>query len=157
MATEQNPDMTVPGELRWRVHMLTENWWRSILLISIIVLVLVGVWQWTHTPILVIFGIIMLSGSLGAYFFPVDYRLSSDGIEIFFIGVRTFRSWNEYRNFYPHNDGVHLSTFRRLNWLDSFRGNFIRFTKDNRESVISFLDVYIKRDDCGTEKEKPEG
>jgi hypothetical protein len=135
----------VPDELSWRVHPFMENAWASVLLIAIIVATLVGVWSWSYSPGWVLIGALLLIGSMAPYLLPTSYHVTRGGIEIVFIGVHRFRGWDEFRNFYPHKMGAHLSTFSRPNGLDSFRGSFIRFTPGNRDAVLRFLDVHIKR------------
>jgi hypothetical protein len=145
----------LPEELEWRIHPLMENAWRSALLIVIIVASLVGVWFWGF-PGLVIPGALLLVVSVAPYLFPTRYRVTRSGIEIVFLGVRNFRGWEDFRNFYPHDVGVHLSTFKKLNALDSFRGSFIRFAPGNRESVLRFLDAHIRRPESERAKAGPE-
>jgi len=157
MADDRSPEHIASDEISWRVHVLRENYLRSALLIVIILLVSVGVWYWTETPLFVLFTVGILVVSTAPYFFPIEYRLNRDGIEITFVGVKTFRSWDEYRNFYPHDIGAHLSTFRRSNFLDSFRGNFIRFDPARREDILRFLCEHIEGTKSREGKDQPEG
>ncbi|MFH1676187.1 MAG: hypothetical protein ABIC40_04100, partial [bacterium] len=83
-------------------------------------------------------------------------RMTGDGIEIVFLKLKTFRAWDEFRNFYPHDVGVHLSTFRRPSGLDPFRGSFIRFAPGNRDLVLRFLDGHIRREKRGPETDDGE-
>ena len=136
----------LPEEIRWRVHPFTENPWHSALLMVIIVLVCVGVWSWTLWGGMVTIALVLLVVSVAPYLFPTSYHLTQDGIEIRFLRAVTFRGWEELKNFYPHDVGVHLSTFRRPSGLDAFRGNYIRFGRGNREEVLRFLDDRIKRE-----------
>jgi len=133
-----------PDELEWRVHPFVENARGSVLLVAIILITLIAVWYWGY-PGLVVLGALLLVVAMAPYFFPVRYHMTGRGVEIIFLGVRTFRGWEELRNFYPSDVGVHLSTFKRPNALDSFRGSFIRFAPGNREAVLRFLDAHIER------------
>lgn len=155
-AAEGGPESSeaLPDELEWRVHPFTENAWRSVLLILIIAAALVGFGSFGY-PGLVILCAVFLVVSMAPYFFPTRYRMTASGIEITFVGVKSFRGWEEFRNFYPHDMGVHLSTFRKPNALDSFRGSFIRFAPGNRDIVLRFLDARIRRKPA--EEAKPEG
>ena len=146
MASENN-DYTEadPAEIRWKAHPLKENVWRSVLLFAIIVITCVGVWLWTYWPGMVLLAFVFLVVSMAPYIFPTRYRMDESGIEISFLGVRTFRAWEELRNYYPHEEGAHLSTFKRPNALDPFRGSFIRFAPGNREEVVAHLEKHVKR------------
>jgi hypothetical protein len=147
----------IPDELSWQVHLFKENAWLSVLLVAIIVVTLVGVWIWMpEYPGVVLLAAVLLVGSVAPYLFPIHYHLTDGGIEIAFLGVRTFRGWKDFRNFYPHKVGVHLSTFRRPSSLDPFRGSFIRFAPGNRDSVLRFLNAHIKRAKPVSNQDKPE-
>lgn len=162
MATSTEPvnelqaSEALPEEIEWRVHPLFENFWRSALLIVIMAATLVGVWAWTGYGGLVLLALIFLVVSMAPYFFPTRYYLTSEGIEINFLGVKTFRAWSRYKNFYTHDVGVHLSTFTKPNGLDAFRGNFIRFAPNNRDEVLRFLNAHIRREKQGFEQAKSE-
>ncbi|MCX6645345.1 MAG: hypothetical protein NTY09_03155 [bacterium] len=146
MASDDPKDTeATPGEIRWRVLPLAENAWRSLLLVVIIIAACYGVWSWTELGGFVLLAFILLVVSIAPFIFPTRYHMNSEGLEIIFLGIRNFRGWEEYRNFYPHDVGVHLSPFKELTRLDPFRGNFIRFSPGNRGEVIGFLDRHIKR------------
>jgi len=142
----------VPEELAWRVHPLLESFWRSALLLVIILFSLLGVWCIMPIPGILLIAAVLLVVSVAPYLFPVRYLMTHEGIEINFLGVRRFRSWSEFKNFYPHDVGVHLSTFSRPVGLDAFRGSFIRFAPGNREAVLRFLDAHIKRPKPNSQK-----
>jgi len=141
-----------PEKISWRVHPLMENLGRSVLLGAIIFATCAGVWIWTSWPGMVLLALLFLVVSMAPFIFPTRYRVDRRGIEIVFLGVRTFRAWDQFRNFYPHEMGVHLSTFRRPSGLDPFRGSFIRFTPENREAVLRFLEKHITREEAEKEK-----
>jgi hypothetical protein len=159
MADERIGEQDKPVELRWRVHLLTENLWKSALMLIIIGLSLYGAWLWTGLLYMVLAGGLLMMAFLGSYFFPVDYRLDENGIDIRILGVTTSKKWDEFRNYYAHSDGAHLSTFKRPGPLDSFRGNYIRYSPGDREKILGYLDEYIggRKADRQSEQEKPEG
>jgi hypothetical protein len=138
-------DEAGPEEIRWRVHPLTENAWKSLLLWLIIAATGIGAYQWTGWPGMGAIAVVLLVVSMAPYIFPTNYLMDVDGIEITFIGVKRFREWTEFRNFLPHKDGVHLSTFKRPNAMEAFRGSYIRFKPGNREEVLRFLEKHIKK------------
>ena len=96
--------------------------------------------------------LVLLVVSVATYLLPVEYHMTQDGIEITFVGVRRFRGWEEFRNYYPHDAGVHLSTFRRPSGLDSFRGSYIRLAPGDRDRIVRFLDVHIKRENTDAQE-----
>jgi len=133
-----------PEELEWRVHPLVENVWKSVLLVVIIITVSILAYQGTGWPGMGVIAILLLTVSMAPYIMPTSYRMDADGIEITFVGVKRFREWAEFRNYLPHHDGVHLSTFRKPNAMEAFRGSYIRFDPCNRDEVLEFLEKHIK-------------
>lgn len=55
------------------------------------------------------------------------------------------RKYSEFKCFYVDKKGVMLSTFARPRGLDRFRGQSIRFTKEQKEKeeMLKFLDEKI--------------
>jgi hypothetical protein len=131
--------------LRWRIHPVVERPGQGVLLIGIIGLCSWVFWVW-FGQFYGIFSLVVLGLSMASFFLPTTYELDEEGIEIIsLLVVRHFRPWSEFRNFYVHDVGVHLSTFSKPSRLDAFRGNFIRFTPSNREQVVAFLNEHIER------------
>jgi len=91
-----------------------------------------------------ILAFLFLAVSLARYFLPTSYHLSQEGLTARFLGMERRRDWGEFRNFYPHAVGVHLSPFARPSRLDPFRGQFLRF-RGNRDEVLKFIARYIER------------
>jgi hypothetical protein len=110
----------------------------SIFILSFLVLVyfIYGFW-WTCFAILIFFL------TLNSYFIPQRYRLNSDGVRVDHIIYRSERPWQEFRNFYPTKNGVVLSTFRRRNFLDNFRGLHLLLPED-RKPILEFIEHQIK-------------
>jgi hypothetical protein len=80
----------------------------------------------------------MLAIALMKYFFPTEYQITHEGIQIHFLGRTTHRKWIEFQCYYFCRNGIQLSTYPKPNRLDSFRGHFI-LTGMNNEGIISFL------------------
>jgi len=145
----------VPDQISWSVHPFTENAGKSVLLVLIILATCVGVFTWVPYVSAVIIALAFLVVSMAPYLFPTHYHADGNGLEIRFIGAKTFRSWDVFRNFYPHDVGAHLSTLRKPGPLDPFRGSFIRFEPGRREEIIAFLEKYIRRPaDAGNDIDK---
>jgi len=148
MASEnEREEEATPLRISWRVHPFTEDFWKSTLLVVIIIVASVACALFTGWWSMAILAFVFLVVSMAPYLFPVRYEMDEDGILITFLGMQTYRGWEEFRNFYPHDVGVHLSTFKKPSRLDAFRGNFIRFSPDNREAILTHLEEHIKRAD----------
>jgi hypothetical protein len=147
----------LPDKIEWRVHPLTESFPRSALLFAIIILTCVGVWYWLPSGGIVLLAALVLVGMTSQFLFPTSFRMTKDGIETRFLGIRNYRAWGEFKSFYPDKTGVQLGTFSRPNRLDSFRGLSVRFGRGNRDEVLRYLDDRIKRGKPDKDEAKPEG
>ncbi|HEX37529.1 MAG TPA: hypothetical protein ENG70_01520 [Candidatus Cloacimonetes bacterium] len=117
----------------------------SALVLAFFVLVAVFVFSITYNVFWVLLSLIFLFSSLFAYFAPTVYKFYDDHV---FLRVGIFkrtRKYSEFKCFYADKKGVMLSTFNRPRGLDRFRGQSIRFTKnqDERDEILKFLDEKI--------------
>ncbi|MBI4712517.1 MAG: hypothetical protein HY762_04335 [Planctomycetes bacterium] len=64
------------GELTWTTHRLTENWFRSIILIILLGLICLLVYTAFLNLWLTVLAVLLLFGSLRGFFLPVRYTLN---------------------------------------------------------------------------------
>jgi len=145
VGNETQPDEVEDTEtLSWRIHPVAERPFHGVLIIGMIALCTWLFWGFGE-----VYGWIclaVLTASVVTFFVPTDYELDEEGIEIvslFF--VRNFRPWEDFRSFYTDKVGVQLSPYSKPSRMAVYRGNFIRFSPDNREKVIALLDEHIKQ------------
>ncbi|MFA5498349.1 MAG: hypothetical protein WC327_02270 [Candidatus Cloacimonadia bacterium] len=131
--------------LSWESFPLRENPKRSIVLILILLgvftilwLVTIVVWQ---TPFYYILGVVFILFDLLPYFIPTHYDFYEEKIVIDYKLTKAERKYSDFRCFYADKQGVMLSTFVQPRWLDRFRGQSIRFSKDQteREELMALL------------------
>jgi hypothetical protein len=91
--------------------------------------------------------LVFLFIALGRYFIPTYYELGPNGVRTRFMGISRERPWEFYRNYYPHDIGVHLTPLTSPGALDPFRGQFVRFWK-NKNEVISYIAGRIRKDEA---------
>lgn len=84
-----------------------------------------------------------LTAFLSTRIFPVNYEMTEEGLLIRFLGYKNIKRWKDYRNFYPHREGVFLTTMTKPSWLDPFRGNYIYFN-NNRDAVLAEIRQKIR-------------
>ena len=87
---------------------------------------------------------VLLFGATLSMLVPIRYRLDESGVTVHFLGIRSFRPWAHYRNFYSHGNGIFLTAMARPSALDPFRGHFIFFNR-NREQVVAYAGRHIRR------------
>jgi hypothetical protein len=146
--TENEPqieDEVNEDELSWRVHPAAERPAHGALLIGIIAICTWIFWS-GFGPYYGVFCLAVLLVSMAPFFLPTSYSLDDEGVEITsLLIVRHFRPWTDFRSFYADKTGVQLSPFQKPSRLAVFRGNFMRFSPENREQVKAFLDEHIKQ------------
>ena len=128
--------------LEWRVHPLLDNRVRTALLAGVLVLVLAMVRLSYPEPTWIILAAVLLVGSLARYFFPTSYRLSEEGVEITFLGLRRIRPWSDFRSCHVGRTGVLLSPFPKPHRLEGFRGHYL-LLGSRREEVIDFVRAHV--------------
>ncbi|MBM3466062.1 MAG: hypothetical protein FJX76_28570 [Armatimonadetes bacterium] len=70
----------------------------------------------------VLVGVIL---SLSRWFFPTEYRLGADGIEVRFLGSRRHAPWSRFRSWRRERGGFFLSPYSDVARFDRLRGLFI--------------------------------
>lgn len=88
--------------------------------------------------------IVLMLGMTAPLYLPAHYRLDDKGVTVSFAGVPSVRRWEHYRNFYPHQRLVHLTTLPRPSALDPFRGHSLCFN-GNRDEVLAFLEQHVRK------------
>jgi hypothetical protein len=128
-----------PRSLEWSVFPFLQYPGRSVLAVFLVFLsgVIIGfaAGHWFFG----VLGAIVLVLSLYNHFFPSYYRLDESGAEVRVLFSKRRRDWDFFRSYYADRIGVMLSTFMYASRLDSFRGMNLRFSKENREAIISFV------------------
>jgi hypothetical protein len=136
--------------LVWKVHPFKEHWIKSVAVILFLIFVVYEV-QWNfQQPFLSGVSLAVLVGSLLRYFFPTEYRVNHEGIQITFLGRTNLRKWDEFKSFYLCKTGIQLSPFPRPHWLDTFRGHFVLLGKD-RDVIIEYIKARIRDADYNPE------
>ncbi len=117
----------------------------SFLLILFLILVAVFVESITNNFYWIFFSLVILICSLFSYFVPTYYKFFDEYFVVTIIGIRRERKYTEFKCFYADKKGVMLSTFAKPRKIDRFRGQSIRFTKnqDEREKIMDFFEKKI--------------
>ena len=91
-----------------------------------------------------VLAMVLLFILLGPYFLPSRMEVSDAGVKKFFFLFNRDRAWSVYKRFVAQKDGVFLSTFAAPSRLDSFRGDFLRFTRaTDRERVMALVTKHV--------------
>jgi hypothetical protein len=119
-----------------------EPWPKTALLLTLVgATVLVGALQAVFYGVLALALLLVL---LGPYFLPCRFEISQRGVKKRFFLFNRDRPWSEYKRYVPRKDGVFLSTFPAPSRLDSFRGDFLRFSRTtDRERVMALVRQHV--------------
>ena len=88
--------------------------------------------------------VLLMFGMTLSMLIPIRYEFSRKGVTVFFLGTRSFRRWEHYRNFYVHKEGIFLTSMKKPSGLDPFRGHFLYYG-NNRNEVVEYARRQIKR------------
>ncbi|MGC8833879.1 MAG: hypothetical protein ACP5R4_07460 [Armatimonadota bacterium] len=81
----------------------------------------------------------LLFASLAEFFLPVTYKLTTQGAEARHLWTFAKIEWGNVKRRYLCEDGVKLSPLSSPSRLESFRGVFLRFGRDNREEILNAI------------------
>ncbi len=128
--------------LEWSSFPFNENFRKSLALIMFLIFFFLVLWfvaviSW-EMPLFYLIGVLFIVIALLPYFIPTKYKLYQYRMEIYYLFVKVERHYSDFRSFYSDKNGVMLSTFIMPRWLDSFRGQSLRFSKDGKEKEELF-------------------
>ena len=99
---------------------------------------------WMQAPYYGILGFVLMMLLLAPYFLPCRFEVSSTGVKVFFPMFNRDRPWSTYKRYVVRKDGVFLSPFDKPSRLDSYRGDFLRFSAaTDREQVIALVRKHV--------------
>ena len=141
---EPDPTTAPAGDvLTWKVWPARERPLAALVLVASTVVLGVLVRRATGDAVLGIAAPVFVLGSLAAFLFPTEYRLTEEAIEVRTLGVSRSRPWSEMRRMTVDRTGVFLSPFEKRSWLEAYRGLRILFG-GNRDQVVSFAEARIQ-------------
>ncbi len=124
--------------LSWCYHPAAKNKAKTALTAAAILAFGIFVWWYSQSVIFAFLVALILTASLGVYFFPTRYTLAEDGLTVEFLGTKQVKRWNSFVRAAPEKNGIFLSPFARKGFLEHYRGVFVRYD-GNKESVDRFV------------------
>ena len=124
--------------LEWTCHPMKRKPWVTLAVTLLITVVAMGVYSWTDSKWLAVFGALVIFGSLAKFYFPTSYRLTDEAFQIKTTTQTLTKLWANFRSCYPDRNGVLISPFAQPSRLENFRGVYIMFG-NNRDEVMAFV------------------
>jgi hypothetical protein len=148
LALTAAPPDALSTPLAWDVWPCSRNWLLAglalafILCLSFVVQLYFGSAWWGGLTL------VLLLLSVLPYYTRTHYRLDEQGV-VARGPIATYRrSWSDIRAFFPHADGVLLSTLAKPSRLAYTRGLFLRFN-NNRDEVLERVEAYLEHQKRG--------
>ena len=88
---------------------------------------------------------LILTVSLGVFFFPTTYTLTEEALTVEFLGTKQVKKWGGFARVLPENNGIFLSPFPRKGFLEHYRGVFVRYDGNKAEVDRFILNALAKR------------
>ena len=132
--------------LSWRYHPAAKNRVKTVLATAVIALFGAFVWWYSQSAIFAFLAALILTASLGVFFFPTRYTLTEEGLTVEFLGTKQVKKWGGFARTIPEASGIFLSPFSRKSFLEHYRGIFVRYD-GNKDEVDRFvLNALSKRE-----------
>ena len=143
--TRPSPSAEPEGSaLTWTSWPARERPLAAFILVASSVILGVLVRRATGDLVLGIAAPVFVLGSLAAFLFPTEYRLTEEAIEVRSLGVTRSRPWSEMRRMTVDRTGIFLSPFEKRTWLEAYRGLRLLFG-GNRDQVVSFAEARLEK------------
>jgi hypothetical protein len=139
----------------WKSHPARERPVAAMVVTLFILVVLYLVYNLSGSFIMVLVGILVFLLTLSTFYFPTRYTVDEKRVVIRYMFNIKSRNLSAFRSVYPGLRGVLLSPFLAPSRLENFRGFYLRYGKDNKAEVDSFLkDLLGEEEEGDTEKSK---
>ncbi len=136
---------------KWKSWPFVERPLTSLVLVLFLCLLAVIVYRiavigWQQ-PIYYIVGMLLVLANLVPYFIQTEYELYEDKYLARYLFMKISRPYSDFGCFYLDKRGIMLSTFKMPRRLDAFRGQSLRFSKnqEEKEAILAFLKTRIDR------------
>ena len=132
--------------LSWRYHPAAKNKAKTVLVAMVVAFFGFFTWWYSQSTIFAFLAAVILTASLGVFFFPTRYTLTEENLTVEFLGTKQVKKWGNFVRAEPEKNGVFLSPFACKSFLEHYRGVFVRYD-GNKEEVDRFvLNILAKKE-----------
>jgi hypothetical protein len=141
----------------WKSHPARERPVAMVFVVIFCLIIFYSVYHFTHSPLMVITSVVILTISLATFFFPTTYTIFEGKVKIKYLFTEKERNMTAFRAVYAGQRGVLLSPYISPTRMENFRGFYLRYGQDNKAEVDQFLNEYLEwQTKAIAERQKPE-
>lgn len=126
--------------LEWESFPFRENPKKSAFVLIFLIAMFAFLWYLTiilwEMPLFYILGVAFLLFDLLPYFIPTRYVMMEKRVQVYYLTIKIEKNYSDFRCYYTDEKGIMLGTFVRPRWLDRFRGQSLRYSKDKHEKDV---------------------
>ncbi len=132
------------NEIIWKEHLLKKEPKKAFYVTVFLIILTILISIIFKSILLGIICLLVLFISIVKFFFPTEYKLQENLVEINFLGFSKRHKWQEFKGVHLCETGVLLSPFPQPHRLDTFRGVYL-LCKDNKMEVYEYAKQKIQR------------
>jgi hypothetical protein len=143
--------------VEWTTHPLKGRTGAAVFLVILLPVLGGGVWLESHNLALSALAVFLVALAVCPALAPTAYVLGPEGITVRHLGRTTTQSWEPFRRVIVNDDLVVVSPFKKPCFLDTVRGIYLRFNRDQqavREEALRFLLLRIAKPERAQEDER---
>jgi hypothetical protein len=144
MTTAQGPTIS------WRFSPLKGRRAAAAFLAVLLPAVVVLVFLQSRNPVTTALAAAFLLVAVAPALLPTAFELDAEGVTVKHLGRVVRRPWTAFRRVMVDGDVVVLSPFARASFLDTFRGLYLRFNREDeavREAALRHVLGRLSRED----------
>jgi hypothetical protein len=133
---------TPPAQLNWTNRPLKGRRGVALFLAVLFPVLAVVVYVESRNVAVTALALAFVAVAISPAILPTRYVLSDVGVVVGHFGRSTQRPWTAFRRLIVDRDVILLSPFAKPSFLDSFRGQYLRFNRGQealREEVLQFV------------------
>ncbi|MBF0363806.1 MAG: hypothetical protein HQK49_22490 [Oligoflexia bacterium] len=156
---EKREENNLSKSVIWQDHPLTQRNFKQTLALIILIFFTSIITYFVFDLKYSLLAFALLSISMGRYFLATTFILDEKGFTIRYFLFSKRRNWEQFVRYHIFDDGIFLSPFVVPSRLDSFRGEFLRFSRERnrnnnkelkerkelKEKIISLVQNKIKK------------
>jgi uncharacterized membrane protein len=130
--------------MTWQSHPARERPITAVLVTIFVILIMaLAYFIMDRSLLMMVIAAFIFTISLSTFYFPTTFTIDENKVVIKYMFSVKDRNLSAFRQYYPGNRGVLLSPFLSVSRLENFRGFYLRYSKNNKAEVDTFVKKLI--------------